>query len=113
PKVAADARRLMAEARTVDDRLHAIRGKAGPIDADGGPFNKVIEGVKSALASLAKATVNVGLSLTGKQPGGGEEGHASGGRLPGYASGGRHTGYRLPLVGPGTNEVDGVTGLDE
>src|SRR5699024_526027 len=113
PKISADATRLMAEAKTADDRLNAIRGKTVPIDADAGPFNKVIEGVKSALASLAKATVNVGLSLTGKQPGGGEEGHASGGRLPGYASGGRHTGYRLPLVGPGTNEVDGFTGLDE
>ena len=113
PKISADATRLMAEAKTADDRLNQIRGKTVPIDADAGPFNKVIEGVKSALASLAKATVNVGLSLTGKQSGGGEEGHASGGRLPGYASGGRHTGYRLPLVGPGTNEVDGFTGLDE
>ena len=113
PKISADATRLMAEAKTADDRLNQIRGKTVPIDADAGPFNKVIEGVKSALASLAKATVNVGLSLTGKQSGGGEEGHASGGRLPGYAGGGRHTGYRLPLVGPGTNEVDGFTGLDE
>lgn len=112
PKISADAKRLLAEARTADDRLKEIRDKKVSIDADAGPFHKVMDGVKKALA-IARNPVVFAVSAVSNKMNGDEKGHAAGGRLPGYAGGGRHTGYRLPLVGPGTNEVDGFTGIDE
>ena len=112
PKISADAKRLLAEARTADDRLKEIRDKKVSIDADAGPFHKVMDGVKKALA-IARNPVVFAVSAVSNKMNGDEKGHAAGGRLPGYAGGGRHTGYRLPLVGPGANEVDGFTGIDE
>lgn len=113
PIVDAEIERLVAEADKARRELKSIPNKTVNVDANTDSF----WGKVGKVASWAKDIMTIDMSVpqprTKGAGAGGSSKWANGGRLPGYATGGRHTGYRLPLVGPGTNEVDGFTGLDE
>ena len=118
PIADADIDKLKAEANNARRELRNIPDKTVKVDANDESFWAKVGKIGRWVADVFTIDMSTPTPKAVRETnptgrGGGSSGWATGGRLPGYASGGRHTGYRLPLVGPGTNEVDGFTGLDE
>ena len=118
PIADADIEKLKTEASNARRELKNIPDKTVKVDANDESFWAKVGKIGRWVADVFTIDMSTPTPKAVRETnptgrGGGASGWATGGRLPGYASGGRHTGYRLPLVGPGTNEVDGFTGLDE
>ena len=118
PIADADIEKLKTEASNARRELKNIPDKTVKVDANDESFWAKVGKIGRWVADVFTIDMSAPTPKAVRETkptgnGGGASGWATGGRLPGYASGGRHTGYRLPLVGPGTNEVDGFTGLDE
>ena len=118
PIADADIEKLKTEAGNARRELRNIPDKSVKVDANDESFWTKVGKIGRWVADVFTIDMSTPIPKAVRETnptgrGGGSSGWATGGRLPGYASGGRHTGYRLPLVGPGTNEVDGFTGLDE
>ena len=118
PIADADIEKLKTEASNARRELKNIPDKTVKVDANDESFWAKVGKIGRWVADVFTIDMSTPTPKAVRETkptgrGGGASGWATGGRLPGFAGGGRHTGYRLPLVGPGTNEVDGFTGLDE